>query len=259
MLMAAVVQFESVDSIAIVTIDRPQQLNAIDRSVLQQLDAALDRIESDRAIGAFIVTGAGRAFCAGADLTELSSLTNGAAFREWIRDFTDVLDRLEACTKPSVAAVDGAALGGGLEIVLACDLRVVSTGARLGLPEIKLGMLPGGGGTQRIIRQVPLAVAKQLLLTGEPLEADDAYRIGLVNAVVPPGEVLAAARAFAESLAGAPPSALAVAKQLVDDGATMPLDAAITLEREAVSHLFDTADARARIQAFVEKRSARSG
>jgi len=256
MLMAAVVQFESVDSIAMVTIDRPQQLNAIDGSVLRQLDAALDRIESDDEIRAFVVAGEGRAFCAGADLTELSSLANGAAFRAWIREFTDVLDRLERCSKPSVAAVDGAALGGGLEIVLACDLRVVSSSARLGFPEIKLGILPGGGGTQRILRQIPRAVAKQLLLTGEPLSAEDAYRIGLVNAVVAPGEVVATARAFAESLAAAPASALAVAKQLVDDGATMPLGAAITLERESVSHLFDTADARARITAFVEKRSA---
>jgi enoyl-CoA hydratase len=159
----------------------------------------------------------------------------------------------------SVAAVDGVALGGGLEIVLACDLRVASTDARFGLPEVKLGMLPGGGGTQRILRQVPRAIASQMLLTGEPLTADQAHGLGLVNSVVSPGEARSVALGIAESIADNPPAAIASAKQLLDVGATMTLEAAITLERETVSHLFDTADARQRIEAFVARRSGRSG
>jgi enoyl-CoA hydratase len=257
--MTTVVRLEPIGRIAIITLDRPQQLNAIDRSLLRQLHDALARIDADDAIGAFVVAGEGRAFCAGADIAELSSLADGAEFAEWILTFTTVLDRLERCSKPSVAAVDGAALGGGLEIVLACDLRVLSTRARLGLPEINLGMLPGGGGTQRIARQLPRAVAKQMLLTGEPLGAEEAQRYGLVNAVVSEGAAFGAARALAESLAAAPAAALAKAKQLVDLGTTMPLDAGVTFERETVSHLFDTPEARERIKAFVEKRSSRPG
>jgi enoyl-CoA hydratase len=162
---------------------------------------------------------------------------------------------LARCPKPSVAAIHGVALGGGLELALACDLRVAEDGARLGVPEIKLGVLPGAGGTARLPRLLPKAVAKQLLLSGEPLSAADAHRLGLVNEVVPAGTALDAALALASRLAALPPLALAAAKRLVDEGATLPLDAAVTFERETVSMLFGTADRVEGVRAFLDKRS----
>lgn len=239
--------------------NRPATLNAVDALMHTELARVFRDANDDAESDIVVLTGAGRAFCAGADLAELSSLETGAEFRTWIHGFSDVLDRLVRCPKPSVAAVDGVAFGGGFELVLACDLRVVSTRARLGLPEVKLGLLPGGGGTQRVARQVPGAVAKHLLMTGDPLEAEDALRLGLVNAVVDPGEALDAAKTLAASLANGPAAALALAKQLVHDGLTMPLGPAIALERESVAHLFDSADAREGVQAFLEKRAPQFG
>ena len=164
---------------------------------------------------------------------------------------------LSRCPKPSVAAIHGVAFGGGLELALACDLRVADDGARLGVPEIKLGLLPGAAGTARLPRLLPPAVAKQLLLTGEPLSAADAARHGLVNEVVPAGGALDAALALAGRLAALAPLALAAAKRLVDDSAGVPLDAAVLLERETVSMLFGTSDRVEGVRAFLDKRPAR--
>ena len=153
-----------------------------------------------------------------------------------------------------MAALHGVALGGGLELALACDLRVADDTARLGVPEIKLGLLPGAGGTARLPRLLPKAIAKQMLLTGAPLSAADAHRLGLVNEVVPAGGALDAALALAASLSSLPPLALAAAKRLVDEGAAMPLRSAITLERETVAMLFGTEDRVEGVRAFLEKR-----
>src|SRR6476661_5093640 len=143
-------------AIAVVTLSRPDRLNAIGTDTLVALEAAVG-------VRAFVVAGEGRLFCAGADIDELSGLDGAAGFARFVRAFTDVLDRLEQHPKPSVAAIDGAALGGGLELALACDLRVASDGARLGVPEIKLGLLPGAGGTQRLARLIPRGIALQML------------------------------------------------------------------------------------------------
>ncbi len=168
-------------AIAIVTLATPERLNAIGTDTLTDLDGALVDLERDDAVRAFVITGEGRAFSAGANIEELAGLDGGAGFARFVRTFTDVLDRLEQHPKPSIAAIDGVALGGGLELALACDLRVASDRARLGVPEIKLGLLPGAGGTQRLPRLLPRGIATQMLLTGAPLTALDAHRLGLVN------------------------------------------------------------------------------
>ena len=240
--------------VAVVTLDRPGQLNAIGHELLRQLDRALADVEADDSVGAMVVAGAGRAFSAGADIAEFAALGDAGAFRAWIDRFSRTYDRLERVPCPTIAAVDGPALGGGFELVLACDLRIASTRARFGLPEITLGLLPGGGGTQRLARQMPLALAKEMILTGEPIDADAAKRVGIVNDVVGEGEALDVARARAQRLASLPREALAAAKQLLRDGVALPLESAIALERETVAHLFASRDAREGLRAFLEKR-----
>ena len=214
----------------------------------------MEELAADDEVGAIVVSGEGRVFCAGADIVELQTLDGPMAFAAFVRRLTDTFAALASCPKPSVAALHGAVLGGGLELALACDLRVADATARLGVPEIKLGLLPGAAGTARLPRLLPKAVAKQLLLTGEPLTAHDAHRLGLVNEVVEPGAALDAAVSLAARLAMLAPLALAAAKRLVDDGASMPLASAVALERETVAMLFGTEDRVEGVRAFVEKR-----
>jgi enoyl-CoA hydratase len=241
--------------IAVVTLSRPDRLNAIGMATLAALDRVLVDLERDDAVRAFVVTGEGRAFCAGADIDELAGLEGAAGFARFLRAFTDVLDRLEQHPTPSIAAIDGVALGGGLELALACDLRVASDTARLGVPEIKLGLLPGAGGTQRLPRLLPRGVALQLLLTGNPLTAVDAHRLGLVNELSGDAPALAVAERLAREIAGGPPLAHGAAKHLVQRGATLALADAIDLERETVADLFATADAAEGLAAFRAKRA----
>ena len=243
------------DGIAVVTLTRPDRLNAIGTDTLAALDAALTELDADDSVRAFVVNGEGRAFCAGADIDELAGLDGAAGFARFVRAFTDVLDRLERHPKPSVAAIDGAALGGGLELALACDLRVASDGARLGVPEIKLGLLPGAGGTQRLPRLIPRGVALQMLLTGAPLGAVEAHRLGLVNELSGDSPAVVVAMRLARELAAGPPLALGAAKHLVQRGATLSLTDAIDLERETVAGLFATDDAAEGLTAFRTKRA----
>ena len=176
-------------------------------------------------------------------------------FARFVKGLTDAYDRLAACPVPSIAAINGLAFGGGLELALACDLRVAHPNARLGVPEVKLGLLPAAGGSQRLARMLPAAVAKHMLFTGAYLSPEDAVRFGLVNAIAE--DVLQAAMELARALVAGPPRALAAAKHLVDAGAEMPLSAGITLERERVSALFDTDDRVEGIRAFLDKRAPR--
>ncbi len=250
-------RLERHDGIAVVTLARPERLNAIDAATLRALDDVLDDVGSDRGDRALVVTGEGRAFCAGADISALAGLDGPDAFAGFLRRFTDVLDRLEQHPVPSIAAIDGVAFGGGLELALACDLRVASDRARLGVPEVKLGLLPGAGGTQRLPRLVPRGVAVQMLLTGQPLDPGDAHRLGLVNELSGDEPALAAALRLADVLAAGPPLAHAAAKRLVREGAGLPLPDAIALEREVVAELFGTDDATEGVTAFREKRAAR--
>lgn len=238
------------DAVAILSLDRPDRLNALSTTAAAELASAVDKVAGDDSVRAFVIAGEGRAFCAGADISELSELEGPAGFAELSRRLTGALDTIASCPKPSVAALHGVVLGGGLELALACDLRVADETAKLGVPEIKLGLLPGAAGTVRLPRLLPKAVAKQLLLTGAPLTATDAHRLGLVNDVVPAGGALDAALALAASMAALAPLALAAAKQLVDES----LDDAIARERDVVSELFGTEDAAEGIAAFLQKR-----
>jgi enoyl-CoA hydratase len=243
------------DRVAVLTLNRPDRLNALSSAVASALARNVSELASDDRVGALVVSGAGRAFCAGADITELDTLDSPQDFSAFVSTLTDALRALARCPKPSVAAIHGLALGGGLELALSCDLRVADESAKLGVPEIKLGLLPGATGTARLTRLLPTAIAKQLLLTGEPLTASDALRHGLVNDVVATGGALEAAIEVAARLAALPPLALSAAKRLVDDGAFMPFESAVMLERETVSMLFGTADRVEGVRAFLEKRS----
>ena len=242
------------DAVAIVTLDRPDRLNAIGTPTLHELDGVITEIAADAAVGSVVVTGEGKAFSAGADISEMSSFDGPYAFSAFIELMTDVYDRVERLPKPTIAAINGVAFGGGFELALACDLRVMADTARLGLPEVKLGLLPGGGGTQRLSRLLPAAVAKRMLMTGDPMSADDAYRFGLVNEVAPVGDVVGRAVSLATALASGPSLAIAAAKRLVDNGRSLPLTSAIAYEREAVSMLFGSGDGIEGVRAFLDKR-----
>jgi enoyl-CoA hydratase len=249
-----VLRCEIDDAVAVLTLDRPGRLNAIGSDTVALLHDSLDLIESDPTVRVVVVAGEGRAFSAGADITELDRLQSAHDFARFVRSLTDSFGRLARLPQPSIAAVDGLALGGGFELALACDLRIAGDGARFGAPEVKLGLLPAAAGTQRLARLLPAAIAKYLLMTGAPLGADDALRWGLVNRVVPAGEALAAALELARTLATGPPKALAAAKRLVTEGVELPFDTAVGLERDAVAMLFTTADRHEGVAAFLEKR-----
>ncbi|WP_369031416.1 enoyl-CoA hydratase/isomerase family protein [Streptomyces adonidis] len=242
------------DRLAVLTLDRPRQLNAIGSETVERLEQALDAVRDNDDVRALVVTGAGRAFSAGADLGEIESFTSPGQFRAFVGRLTDAFALLDEYPKPSVAAIHGFAFGGGLELALACDLRVVERGARLGLPEMKLGVLPGAGGTQRLPRLLPPAIARQMILTGEPIDAERAHALGLVNELAEPGEVLSVAEKLAGTLAAGAPLALAAGKRLIGHGLGMDLEAAIAYERETVSVLFSTEDRAEGLKAFRERR-----
>lgn len=242
------------DRIAVLTLNRPERLNAVGSETVDRLTRALEAIRDNDDVRALVVTGAGRAFSAGADLGEIESFTSPGQFRAFVGRLTEAFALLEDFPKPSVAAVHGFAFGGGLELALACDLRVAERGTRLGLPEMKLGVLPGAGGTQRLPRLLPTAVAKQMILTGEPIDAERAWQLGLVNELAEPGGALAAAEKLAGGLTAGAPLALAAGKRLIDQGLAMSLETAIAYERETVSVLFCTEDRIEGLKAFRERR-----
>jgi enoyl-CoA hydratase len=243
------------DGIGILTLARPDRLNAISSEMADAIGDAVAGFAGDTGVRAIVVAGAGKAFCAGADIAEFGQFDRPAEFGTFIARLAASLDVLGSCPKPSVAAVQGVALGGGLELALACDIRISEEATRLGVPEIKLGLLPGATGTARLPRLVPAPVARRMLLTGEPIGAEEALRFGLIAAVVPPGQALEAAVSEAARLAALPPLALAAAKRLLAAGSTVSLDTAIELERQTVSLLFATDDRAEGVSAFLEKRA----
>jgi enoyl-CoA hydratase len=255
--MSDVITVERDGRVVILTLNRPDRLNAIGTPALECLDAVMADLASNDEVGALVITGAGKAFSAGADIAEFSAFQRPTEFAAFIHHFTDTYAQLQQLPKPSVAAINGMAFGGGLELALACDLRVAAASARLGVPEIKLGLLPGAGGTARLTRMLPPGIAKQLLLTGDPLTATDAHRLGLVNEIAEDGNALSRALELASAMAALPAQALTAAKRLVDEGVDMPLAAAVTLERETVSMLFGSDDRVEGVSAFLEKRPAR--
>jgi enoyl-CoA hydratase len=245
------------DHIGVITINRPKVLNALDVPTLLELEAVFDRLERNDDVRVIIITGAGeRAFVAGGDIADLNSRDGLTHYREFAEIVHRVFRRIEIADKPTIAAVNGFALGGGTELILATDIRILADTARLGLPEITLGLFPGAGGTQRIIRQVPLCRAKEIMFTGEQISAAEAVAIGLANKVVPASSVLAEARAIAAKIAAKSPLVLKLLKRTLLNGADMPLSAALPYEQSMIGLVFDTGDAHEGCSAFLEKRKA---
>ena len=243
--------------IAILTIDRPETLNALDVPTLLELEEAFASLEANKDVRAIIVTGAGdRAFVAGGDIADLNSRQGLAHYEEFAEVVHRVFRKIELSDTPTIAAVNGFALGGGAELVLALDIRILADTARLGLPEITLGLFPGAGGTQRLIRQVPLCRAKEIMFTGDHISADEAVAIGLANKVVPKDELMTEARAMAEKVASKSPLVLKLLKRTLAQGGDMPLNSAIAHEQAMVALVLDSDDAHEGCTAFLEKRSA---
>ena len=244
------------DRVATVTVNRPDKLNALNDRVIAELGEAVDQVVSDSNVGGIILTGAGRAFVAGADISELESHGPVSAKR-LAQTGQDVFGRFESSPKPVIAAVNGFALGGGCELAMACHIRIASEAAKFGQPEVKLGLIPGYGGTQRLPRLVGRGRALQLLLTGEMIDAQEAYRIGLVNRVVPAADLLTAANELMRAILANAPLAIANVIEVVNRGYDATLEDALTLEATAFGLLAATEDKRAGTRAFLEKRAAR--
>jgi enoyl-CoA hydratase len=250
------IQVERRDSVAIVTLNRPEKLNALSRETIAALSAAFKSFENDAELRAVILTGAGdRAFSAGTDLTELIHVSAEEA--RTVADYGQQLcDQIEQTPVPVIAAINGIAAGGGCELALACHLRLATLNARFSLPETKLGIIPGYGGTQRMMRELGRARALELILTSGSINADDALRFGLINRVVPALELLPAAEELAREIAQLAPLAIRACLKAVVGGSELPLAEGLALEGKLFASLFATEDMREGTLAFLEKRKA---
>lgn len=247
---------EIADALAIVTVNRPDKLNALNSTVIAELDKAFTELSQREQVRAIILTGAGRAFVAGADIAEVAEGADSPAGLEALSQFgTRVFTKIERLNKPVIAAINGFALGGGLELALACHVRVASEGAKFGLPEAKLGLIPGYGGTQRLPRLIGTGRAMQMILTAGMIDANTALNYGLVNAVYPNEALLDVARSMAKEMSANGPLALAHAIQVVAQGDGMALEQALQLESNHFGQLGRTADMREGTKAFLEKRA----
>lgn len=248
--------FASEGGVATITFNRPKALNAMNWETMSELKVAVTNCRDDENIKVIILTGAGeKSFVAGADIVEMQNLRpkDALAFMEL---GNDTLRMLETLSKPSIAAVNGFALGGGTEISMACDMRFAAENARFGQPEILIGLIPGWGGTQRLARLIGMGRAKELIMGGEMIDAKRAYEVGLVNRVFPPDQLMAETKKFAGKLAGLPGFALKMAKHAINFGYDLSLDNAIRLEVECCAQCFSTDDQKEGMKAFIEKRKA---
>lgn len=245
-----------VGSILVLRIDRESRLGALSSELIDRLRAEFHAVEEDPSISVVIITGTGKAFVAGADIAEYRDVT--------VESFTDyqyrsrlLFDGIAALDRPVIAAVNGYALGGGFELALACDLIVASRTAQFGLPEVKLGLVPGGGGPQRLSRRTSASFAKEVTMIGRLISGEEALHRGIVSRLAEPESLMAEATALARDLAGLPWRAVRRVKSLVDTGFALPLDEALTADQEALIELFLSEDAREGIAAFLDKRPAR--
>jgi enoyl-CoA hydratase len=239
--------------VAILTINRPDKLNALSQQVRDEVLAALDELATDDGIGVVVITGAGdKAFIAGADISEFEG--RGPMDQREAMRFPRIYDAMAAYPKPVIAMINGFCLGGGCELAMSCDLRIASERARFGQPEIKLGLIPGGGGTQRLPRLVGLGHAVRLTLTGDMIGAAEAQQIGLVEMVVPHEELRARTLELAQKIAAMSPLTVRVAKEALRASERLPLDEGIVYERDLFCLLFSTADKREGVEAFLQKR-----
>ena len=260
--MYQTIRYEKNGNIGIATIDRPEALNALNSTVISDLEMLISEVEKDTELRAFILTGAGRSFVAGADIGEQMPLdvTGG---RKWGQRGSALFRRIEKLEIPTIAAVNGFALGGGCEIAMACDIILAAGpnaegkgGAKFGQPEVGLGITPGFSGTQRLPRRVGIAKAKELIFSGKVIGAAEAERIGLVNAVYEPEALMDGAMELAASIAKNAPIAVKLSKACIDRGMQMDIDDGIALENELFGMCFATADQKAGMKAFLEKGKA---
>jgi enoyl-CoA hydratase/carnithine racemase len=248
------IRLEKDGPLAIVTLTNPP-LNVLHPQMAVELDACFTGLATDPDVVVAIMTGQGeRAFCAGFDIKEFPNIMAPGEAERLTRLLHASLSKIAHLGKPTIAAVNGLALGGGLELSMACDIRIVAANAQLGQPEIKLGLLPGAGGTQRLPRLVGAGIAKELLYVGDPVSAEEAYRIGLANRVVPTGEALAAAKQMGQTIAGMAGVALRYIQEAVNRGLDTTLGAGLQIEADLFAKVFQTEDVREGVDAFINKR-----
>ena len=240
--------------VAVVTIDRPRRRNALNLEVKRLLTGAVQALCADDAVRVIVLTGAGGYFVAGTDIDEMAGMTPTS---HTLQATDQVFTTLRTSSKPLIAAVEGYALGGGCELALACDMIVAAEGARFGQPEIKVGIMPGAGGTQRLLRTIGKYQAMRMMLTGEPIAAGEAFACGLVSELCADGDALNRAIALGQTVAAMPPLAVRAIREVVQLGQDTPLDTALLLERKAFQLLFDSEDQKEGMRAFLEKRPAR--
>ncbi|HEY4140445.1 MAG TPA: enoyl-CoA hydratase-related protein [Pseudolabrys sp.] len=238
-------------SIVVFRLNRPHMHNALDLAVRKQLAEAVTRFAADPAIRCLVVTGSDKAFASGADLSEMAEATPDEVKERNVQQYWRAISD---CPKPLIAAVEGYALGGGLELALCADIIVAGDGARLGLPEVRVGILPGGGGTQRLARLVGLKRAMLLLMTGRMFGAAEALAMGVISEMTPSGQALTRALEIAAEIAAMPLIAIAQIKRVVNEGVNQPLDTALLLEQRAYEALYATTDQKEGMRAFLEKR-----
>lgn len=248
--------FESVDGIGLVTINRPKALNALNAATIHELDRMFAELAQDDAVQVVILTGSGdKSFVAGADITEMQCMS-AMEGRNWSKLAQAVFNKIENLPKPVIAAINGYALGGGCEICMACDIRIASEKAKFGQPEVSLGIPPGFGGTQRLPRLIGKGRAKELLFTGDMIDAAEAYRIGLANRVVSPEALISAAKEMAQKIMSRAPLAVQVCKAAVNEGLDTDLETGVAYEAEVFGLCFATEDQKEGMSAFVNKRKA---
>ncbi|MDQ2082952.1 enoyl-CoA hydratase-related protein [Xanthobacteraceae bacterium Astr-EGSB] len=238
---------------AVVTVNRPKVLNALNRSTVLELDATFAALKDDREVGAVILTGAEKAFVAGADISEMVDMSALEA-RNWSRLGQEVFSRIENFPRPVIAAINGFALGGGCELALACDIRIASAKAKFGQPEVGLGIIPGFAGTQRLTRLIGKSMSKLLVFSGDTIDAEEALRIGLIDKVVAPEELLATAEAIVGRILAKSPLAVAQAKLAIMRGSEMGSEDGYAFEAETFATCFSGPDQKEGMSAFVEKR-----
>jgi len=256
-IQAEFIKYEEETDIAILTINRPKALNALNSQVLEELDKVLESIDTEK-IRVLIITGAGqKSFVAGADIAEMSTLTK-AQGAEFSKKGNDVFRKIETFPIPVIAAINGFALGGGCEISMSCDIRICSDNAIFGQPEVGLGITPGFGGTQRLARLVGLGMAKQMIFTGQNIKAEEAYRIGLVNAIYPQAELLNEAKKLATTIAKNGANAIKNSKKAINDGYHMEIDKAIQIEEQLFGECFQSDEQVIRMKKFLEKNKKKS-
>lgn len=254
--MADVIKVEMSERLTTITLNRPEALNALNAKMLSELTMAFEHLSMAADVGAIILTGAGdKAFAAGADIKDMAGL-NGMEMQRFSEKGRRLGDVMAACSKPILAAINGYALGGGCELALACDIRIASDRAKLGQPEVNIGIIPGFGGSQRLPRLVGAGWAAELVFTGDSIDAATAERIGLVNRVVPHDRLMDEARALASKVLAKGPAAIALAKACLRAAQEMPLAAGLAFETSAFGLVGTTQDKEEGIRAFLEKRAA---